>query len=148
MDEPRATILLVEDDQADLDWDLRLLRRLGLSQAVRVARDGAEAVAYLFPADPPGPARDDLPRLILLDMHLPKLDGFEVLRRIRAEPRLRRVPVVALSGSVLAGELPELGGTRYLVKPIEQEQLLQLLRALHLEDLLPRDQRPPAAPRG
>jgi CheY-like chemotaxis protein len=139
-------ILLVEDDQADLDWDLDVLRGLGLANNVLVLRDGAEALDYLFPARPADPDAGEvgaesapLPALILLDLHLPKVDGLEILRRIKGDGALRRVPVVVLTGSLpLAADMHDIAAdTGYVVKPIVPEELVQVLRRLHLDGRLP-----------
>lgn len=141
MTREKPMILLVEDDQADVDWDLDVLRGLGLANNVLLLRDGAEVLAYLFPPrtdeeeEEPGP----LPGLILLDLHLPKVDGLEVLRRIKSDPDLREIPVVVLTGSLpLAVEMHDIASdTGYVVKPIVPEELVQVLRRLNLGHLVP-----------
>ena len=89
-----GTILLVEDNADDEALTIRALRKNNILNEVRVARDGEEALDYLIAA-PPGP----LPTLILLDLKLPKIDGFEVLRRVRADERTKLIPTVVLTSS-------------------------------------------------
>jgi CheY-like chemotaxis protein len=92
----KQTILLVEDNPDDEALTLRALKKNKILNEVFVAHDGAEALEHLFPR---GGAEVRLPGLILLDLKLPKVDGLEVLRRIRAERRTRYVPVVVLTSS-------------------------------------------------
>jgi CheY-like chemotaxis protein len=144
----KPLILLVEDDQADVEWDLDVLRGLGLARNVLVLRDGAEAMRYLFPPARPaadGDAEDDaaaepavLPRLILLDLHLPKVDGLEILRRVKSDPELRAVPLVVLTGSLpLAVEVHDVAAdTSYVVKPIVPHELARVLGRLNLSHLV------------
>ncbi len=145
----KPLILLVEDDQADVDWDLDVLRGLGLANNVLVLRDGAEALDYFFPRatdarDSEEDAQEEarstpaLPALVLLDLHLPKVDGLESLRRVKSDPELDRLPVVVLTGSLpLAVELHDIAAeTSYLVKPIVPAELVRVLRRLNLGHLL------------
>jgi two-component system, response regulator len=112
------SILLVEDNPDDEALTLRALKINNIGNAVTVARDGAEALEYLFTGEDPAPS----PALILLDLKLPKINGLEVLRRIRADQRTRLVPVVILTTSVeyedvLAGY--RAGVNAYVRKPVE-----------------------------
>jgi CheY-like chemotaxis protein len=114
-------ILLVEDNPKDEALTLRALKRGNIANEVVVARDGAEAVDYLFSPGPDGRLKN-LPQLVLLDLKLPKLDGHEVLRRIRADERTRVLPVVILTTSVedrdrLNGY--RLGANSYIRKPVD-----------------------------
>jgi CheY-like chemotaxis protein len=116
------TILLVEDNPKDEMLTLRSLKKCHVANQVVVVRDGAEALDYLF-ATGEYVERDlsDLPTVILLDLKLPKIDGLEVLRRIRADERYRFLPVVILTSSdeerdILAGY--ELGANSYVRKPV------------------------------
>jgi CheY-like chemotaxis protein len=114
-------ILLVEDNPKDEALTLRALKRGNIANEVVVARDGAEAVDYLFSPGPDG-RLNSLPQLVLLDLKLPKLDGHEVLRRIRADERTRLLPVVILTTSVedrdrLNGY--RLGANSYIRKPVD-----------------------------
>ncbi len=142
----KPLILLVEDDQADVDWDLDVLRGLGLANNVLVLRDGAGALDYFFPRavekdseeeeDESKPAA--LPALVLLDLHLPKVDGLEILARLKADPELAALPIVVLTGSLpLAVELHEIAAeTSYVVKPIVPHELVRVMRHLNLGHLL------------
>lgn len=118
-------ILLVEDNQDDLDMTLRALSKANLANNIHIARDGAEALEYIFCKGPHAARRiEDSPKLILLDLKLPKIDGFEVLRQIKKDPRTKAIPVVILTSSkeqrdVL--ESYELGTNSYIVKPVDFE---------------------------
>src|SRR6476661_6756081 len=92
IDEP-IEILLVEDNPHDVELALRAFRKSNLANHVEVARDGEEALAYLFRTGPHAERLDRTPRLMLLDLKLPKIDGLEVLRQVRANERLRTLPV-------------------------------------------------------
>ena len=117
------TILLVEDNPKDELPTLRTLKKCNLANDITVVRDGAEALDYLFArADYAGRDADDLPTVVLLDLKLPKIDGLEVLRRLRADERTKLLPVVILTSSdeekdILAGY--ELGANSYVRKPVE-----------------------------
>ena len=126
-----ATVLIVEDNPDDLELSLRALRRHNLANDIAVAHDGAEALEWLFAAA--GAARRELPAVILLDLRLPKVDGLEVLRRIRADPRTRLVPVVVLTSSKeeedrLRGY--ELGANSYVQKPVSFHGFSDAVRQL------------------
>jgi two-component system, response regulator len=122
---PEVEILLVEDDPNDVDLTLRAFRARNLTNQVFVARDGEEALDFFF-SDKAHPLRDIgvTPRVILLDLKLPKVDGLEVLRRLRADERTRSLPVVVLTSS---NEEPDiaaayrLGANSYIVKPVDFE---------------------------
>jgi two-component system response regulator len=108
-------ILLVEDSEADAELTLRALRKSRIVNPIHVARDGAEALAFLE-------ASTSLPRVVLLDLKLPKISGLEVLERIRADPRTRTLPVVALTSSREEPDIARcyaLGVNSYIVKPVE-----------------------------
>jgi two-component system response regulator len=116
-------ILLVEDNPDDEELTLRGLRRTNLTNPVDVARDGQQALDYLF-GDHDRAAKP-IPIVVLLDLKLPRIDGFEVLRRIRAEERTRRVPVVILTSSSEDRDLIsgyDLGANSYVRKPVRFEE--------------------------
>jgi two-component system, response regulator len=115
---PEKQILLIEDNADDRDLTILAFRKTSVLNPVAVARDGAEALTMLL-----GDAHEDqdIPTLILPDLNLPKVDGLEVLRRIRADPRTRVVPVVVLTSSMLKEDLHsayELGANAYVRKPV------------------------------
>jgi two-component system, response regulator len=133
---PLADILLVEDDPRDVELTLRALRRNRLANPVKVLGDGVEALEYLFgegaPADsPPRP----LPRVVILDLKLPRVGGLEVLRRLKADPRTRSVPVVVLTSSHEEADVVrsyELGVNSYIVKPLDFERFVEAVSHLGL----------------
>jgi len=129
-------ILLVEDDPNDELLSLRALRMSRIKNEVMVVRDGIEALDFLFcknqfaDRDP-----HDLPKLLLLDIKLPKLDGLEVLRRLRANPRTCLLPVVVLSSSKEEQDIAEayrLGINSFLRKPVDFTQFIEYMRLLIL----------------
>jgi CheY-like chemotaxis protein len=135
-------ILLVEDDPNDEELTLRALRTNNIGNEVVVARDGAEALAYFREGG-------ELPAVVLLDLKLPKVDGLEVLRRLRAEERTRVLPIVILTSSdeesdMLRGYAG--GANSYVRKPVEFVRFIEAVRQLGLYWLmlneLPRSGRP------
>jgi len=129
-------ILLVEDNPDDEALTLRALKKGNILNEVTVARDGAEAVECLFTSDRADVAR---PALILLDLKLPKIDGFEVLRRIRADERTRLIPVVILTSSGQEEDILEgyIGGANaYVRKPVAFAGFAEAVRALGMFWLL------------
>lgn len=122
-----ARILLVEDSRDDEELALLALRQAGFSATVQVARDGEEAVACLA-AMPPGGFR-----LVLLDLKIPKLDGFEVLRRIRSSNGTALLPVVVFSSSDTPSDIERayrLGASAYVCKPVEFDQYSEVVRQI------------------
>ena len=127
-------ILLVEDNPSDIDLTKRALERSRVANVLVVARDGQEALEYLFGTSPTtGPGR--LPELVLLDLKLPKVDGHEVLRRIRADPPTRRVPVVIMTTSKEDQDVAQsydLGANSYIRKPVDFTQFAGAVEQLGL----------------
>lgn len=126
------TLLLVEDNADDEALTLRAFAKNNIGTGVVVAHDGVEALDYLLGVGSQAGIR---PQLILLDLKLPKLDGLEVLRRLRADPRTRRTPVVVLTSSVEESDLVrcyELGANSYIRKPVNFDQFVETLRQLQL----------------
>jgi CheY-like chemotaxis protein len=129
--EQSIDVLLVEDNPDDLELALHAFRKHNLANRVTVARDGEEALDLLFGLEREGPRV--LPRVILLDLKLPKIDGLDVLRTIRADPVLHVVPVVVLTTSRLDQDLVDsydLGVNSYIVKPIDFDKFLETVRTL------------------
>ena len=117
-------VLVVEDNPDDVELTLRALRRMGLTNTVRVARDGVEALELLL-GD--GTSRPPLPRVVLLDLKLPRVGGLEVLARLREEERTRTLPVVVLTSSREEPDVKKayaLGVNSYVVKPVEFEKFV------------------------
>lgn len=130
------TVLLVEDNADDEILTLRALQKSHIEKQVVVVRDGVEALDFLFCQNAYAD-RDprDLPQLILLDLKLPKLDGFEVLRRLRADPHTRLLPVVILTSSREEQDLIEGYKSRvnsYIRKPVDFSQFIETVRELGL----------------
>ncbi len=127
-----GTILLVEDDPDDVLLIRRALRNAKIANPLREVADGDEAIAYLSGANGYGDRdANPLPVLVLLDLKLPRRDGFEVLRWIRAQPGLRRLPVVVLTSSRETADVNRAydeGANSYLVKPVAFDALLELVR--------------------
>ena len=138
------TILLVEDSPADEALTLRALKKANIMSEVVVARDGAEALDDLF-GEETGDARRKLPELILLDLKLPKLDGHEVLKRIRADARTHLLPVVVLTTSVEDEDRLEsyrVGANSYVRKPVDFTEFSQAVLQLGLYWLVLNEQPP------
>jgi len=123
------TILLVEDNPSDIDLTKRALEKGHILNKLVVASDGQEALDYLFATgEYAGRDTADLPTLTLLDIKLPKVSGLEVLRRIRAEPTTRRLPVVILTSSREEADMAagyDLGVNSYIRKPVDFESFFQ-----------------------
>ncbi len=139
MSENGLEILLVEDDPNDLQLTLRAFEKMDLANRIRVARDGEEALQRIFGAD--GKPRRDLRNccLVLLDLKLPKVDGIEVLRRIKADPRTHKLPVVMLTTSRDDRDIEEcyrLGVNSYILKPVDFEEFVEATRTLGIYWLL------------
>lgn len=127
-------LLLVEDNPQDLELTLRALRKANLANRIHIARDGAEALEFIF-CEGPHSARHitDGPRVILLDLKLPKIDGLEVLKRIKDDPRTQSIPVVVLTSSKEQRDLVDsykLGVNSYIVKPVNFERFTEAVRDL------------------
>jgi CheY-like chemotaxis protein len=130
------TILLVEDNPRDEALTRRALKKSNVVNEVVVARDGVEALEYLFgKGSDSGGEEKVLPQLVLLDLKLPKVDGLQVLQRIRAEERTRRLPVVVFTSSSEEEDVIksyDLGANSYVRKPVDFEQFLEATRQLGL----------------
>ena len=141
-------ILLVEDNPDDELLTLRALRKNNVLNEVVVARDGVEALDYLFgTGEYAGRDTSVTPQLILLDLKLPKIDGLEVLKRLRADERTRLLPVVILTSSREEQDMLDgygLGANSYVRKPVNFEQFVQAIEQLKLYWLI-LNEAPPAA---
>jgi CheY-like chemotaxis protein len=132
----QAEILLVEDNPADAEMTLRALRRNNLANKVHWVKDGQEALDFMFRAGTSGDAiRQAEPKMILLDIKMPKVDGIEVLRRLKADERTRAVPVVVMTSSNEERDVVEsyrLGVNSYIVKPVQFERFLETVAKIGL----------------
>lgn len=133
-------ILIVEDNQDDLDMTLRALRKANLANRIQIVRDGAEAVEFIFGQGAHAQRMvENGPRLILLDLKLPKIDGMEVLKRIKGDPRTKTIPVVVLTSSQEQKDVLEsyqLGVNSYIVKPVNFEGFVAAVQDLGMYWLL------------
>ena len=132
MADQRADILLVEDNPSDVKLTLHALKTANLANSIQVARDGVEALEFLFGAalntDQEIPEK---PKLILLDLKLPRLNGHEVLKRIKNDPRTCGIPVVMLTSSGEERDVLktyEVGANSYIIKPVDFEQFTDAIR--------------------
>lgn len=124
-------ILLVEDNPVDLDLTQRAFKRKRFGNPVEIARDGEEALAWIARWE----AGEPVPAVILLDIKLPKVNGLEVLRRLKAHERFRRIPVVMLTSSSENVDLEtayELGANSYIVKPVDFGKFMEVAEQIEL----------------
>ena len=134
MSDRKVEILLVEDNQNDVELTLHALRKENLANSIHVARDGEEALEFLFcngaHADR---SFDRPPRLVLLDLKLPKVDGMEVLRKLKADSRTQSIPVVILTSSKEERDLVQgygLGANSYIQKPVDFDQFRDTVKSV------------------
>ena len=128
MAENQVEILIVEDNPNDLELTLHALNNNNIANPIHVARDGAEALDYLFDT-----GTDGKPKVVLLDLKLPKVNGLEVLKRIKSDPRTQMIPVVVLTSSLEERDIIEsyrLGVNSYITKPVDFEQFTEVVRQL------------------
>lgn len=135
-DSEQVEILLVEDDPADAEMTLRALRGKNLANRVHWVKDGAEALEYMFRSGGyAGRDPDHAPKLIMLDIKMPKVDGIEVLRQLKANDATRRVPVVVMTSSNEEQDVLEsyrLGVNSYIVKPVHFDAFLETVAKIGL----------------
>jgi two-component system response regulator len=140
MVEHAIEILLVEDDPNDVELTRHALQRHNLTNRLEVVRDGAEALDFLLCTGAYAHRQiGDTPKLVLLDLKLPRVDGFEVLRQIKTDPRTRTIPVVVLTSSGEERDIVEsyqLGVNSYIVKPVDYAQFTEAVRQIGLYWLL------------
>jgi len=128
-DDDYIEILLAEDNSADAEMTLRALKRNNLANRVRWVKDGEEALEYLF-GEGTRP-----PKLVLLDIKMPKVDGIEVLRRLKADPSTQRIPVVVMTSSNEDRDVVEsyrLGVNSYIVKPVQFDAFMETVAKIGL----------------
>lgn len=134
MDSNLVEILLVEDNPSDLELALHALRKHKLANRIEVARDGAEALDFIFCTGRFANRKpENGPRVIMLDLKLPKVDGLEVLERLKSDPKTRNIPVVVLTSSREERDIVEsyrLGVNSYIVKPVDFEQFINAVQQL------------------
>ena len=133
-------VLLVDDNPADVELIIRAMRKNKLVGEVHVARDGEEALDFMYAKGAYADRADKpLPRVIILDLRLPKIDGIEVLRRIKADERMRAIPVIVMTVSEEERDMTEsykLGVERYIIKPKDFTRLEAALSELSIYWLL------------
>lgn len=144
----QGTILLVEDNADDIALTIRALEKNRVANQVVVMHDGAEAIDYLFGTGPWSANVQALPQVVLLDLNLPRVDGLEVLRQVRAHPRTHMLPVVILTSSKEEQDLIRgysLGANSYVQKPVDFNKFIEAARQLSLYWLV-LNEPPPANP--
>ncbi len=147
MTEAKVEILLVEDNPDDVELAVRALRKEHLANHLEIARDGEEALDFIFcRGRHSGRSFNHQPKLILLDLKLPKVDGLEVLRQIKNDPRTKAIPVVILTASREERDLVngyQLGVNAYIQKPVDFEQFREMVKQVGLFWLVVNQPPPP-----
>jgi two-component system response regulator len=133
-DDDIVEILLVEDNPNDVELALHALKRNKLANRIEIVRDGAEALDFIFATGAYAHRKvENGPKVVLLDLKLPKVDGLEVLRRMKSDPRTRAIPVVMLTSSreePAIAESYKLGVNSYITKPVDFDQFTEAVRQL------------------
>jgi CheY-like chemotaxis protein len=136
MEEDTVDILLVEDNPTDAELTIRALKRKNLVNKLLWVKDGAEAIEFLFASGQYSHRNpEDIPRLILLDLRMPKVDGLEVLQKIKQNDNTRKIPVVILTSSQEDRDIVEsykLGVNSYVSKPVEFDEFIEAVSTLGL----------------
>jgi len=139
-DSKPVEILLVEDDPQDLELALRALKKSGLTNHIEVARDGVEALDFIFCEGPhAGRAIEETPKVVMLDLKLPRMDGIDVLKRIKADDRTKSIPIVMLTSSREQRDIIEsyrLGVNSYIVKPVNFDSFAKAVQDIGMYWLL------------
>ncbi len=129
-------VLLVEDNETDAELTIRALKRKNLANNLVWVKDGEEALEFIFASGRYSQREvQDLPKLVLLDLRMPKVDGMEVLRKIKADPRTNKIPIVVLTSSKEDEDIVEsynLGVNSYVSKPVEFEEFTEAVSTLGL----------------
>ncbi|MBI5032637.1 MAG: response regulator [Chloroflexi bacterium] len=140
MIENSVEILIVEDNLNDLELALHALKKNNLANHIHIARDGREALDYIFGTGPDTQQQvNHRPRVILLDLKLPKVDGLEVLKRLKSDERTRTIPIAVLTSSREERDIVNsyaLGVNSYIVKPVDFEKFAEAVRTLGMYWLL------------
>lgn len=136
MREHEVDILLVEDNPDDVALALHVLSQNNVTEQIHVARDGVEALQYVFgEADERDSELKQHPRVVLLDLKLPRVDGFDVLREMKTHPQAQVIPIVVLTSSLEQQDLSEcyeLGANSYLVKPVDYQEFSDMMHHVGL----------------
>lgn len=126
-------ILLAEDDEKDIDLTLAALAEINIANKIDVVRDGEEALDYLFKRARYANRENGNPVVVMLDLKMPKVDGLEVLKQIKGDDKLRKIPVVILTSSIMESDLItsyELGVNAYVVKPVDFDNFMTAIKEL------------------
>jgi two-component system response regulator len=139
-DVQEVELLIVEDNDQDLELALRALKKAKFSNHIQIARDGIEALDYIFCENSHRDRKiDNQPKLVLLDLKLPKVSGIDVLERIKSDPRTKEIPVVVLTSSNQDRDIEycyQVGVNSYIVKPVDFERFAIAVRDLGMYWLL------------
>jgi CheY-like chemotaxis protein len=131
MPRPLKPVLLVDDSPRDIEMELDAFAQQNLVSEVVVARDGAEALDYLYRRGPFADRADEQPAVVLLDVKMPRVDGLEVLRQIKSDPQLKTIPVVMMTSSRQEQDLLtsyQLGVNAYVVKPVQFQEFAEAVK--------------------